>query len=76
MEATTLNERTYKLRPQDRFLRDNIRSNDILIVSVGGNDVALCPTPCTISSMFGVLCLPVTCVENGWSCGAAPVSEE
>jgi hypothetical protein len=73
VEATTLNERSYKLRPQDRFLRNNIRPNDILIVSVGGNDVALCPTPCTIVSMLGVLSLPVTCVENGFSCGVAPV---
>mmetsp|Transcript_10908 Transcript_10908/g.19777 ORF Transcript_10908/g.19777 Transcript_10908/m.19777 type:complete len:345 (+) Transcript_10908:266-1300(+) len=75
VEATTLNERSYKLRPQDRFLRNNIRPNDILIVSVGGNDVALCPTPCTIVSMLGVLSLPVTCVENGFSCGVAPCND-
>jgi hypothetical protein len=31
VEATTLNERSYKLRPQDRFLRNNIRPNDILL---------------------------------------------
>jgi len=35
VEATTLNERTYRLRPQDRFLRDNLREDDILVVSVG-----------------------------------------
>jgi len=64
------------LRPQDRFLRDNIQRNDILIVSIGGNDVALCPTPCTMASMLGVLCLPITCIENGWSCAAAPVRED
>lgn len=73
VEATTLNERTYRLRPQDVFLRDNIQSNDILIVSIGGNDVALCPTPTTIASVLGVLCLPTTCIENGWTCGVAPV---
>lgn len=71
-----MNERTRLLRPQDRFIRDNIRENDILIVSIGGNDVALCPTPCTIVSMLGVLSLPVTCVENGWSCGVVPVRDE
>ena len=76
VEATTLNERSSRLRPQDRFLRDNIRPNDTLIVSVGGNDVALCPTPCTIVSMLGVLSLPVTCVENGFSCGVAPVRDQ
>lgn len=75
VEATTLNERTRLLRSQDRFLRDNLQSNDILIVSVGGNDVALCPTICTIVSVLGVLCLPVSCVENGCICGEVPVSE-
>jgi hypothetical protein len=50
VEATTLNERTFHLKPQDRFLRDNIQPNDVLIVSVGGNDVAMAPTPCTILS--------------------------
>ena len=73
MEATTLNERTFSLRPQDRFLRDNVRSNDILIVSVGGNDVALCPTPCTIVSILGLLSLPYKCIENGISIGSVPV---
>lgn len=76
VEATTLNERSYMLRSQDRFLRDNIQANDILIVSIGGNDVALAPTPCTIVSMFGVLSLPISCVEKGFSCGVAPVSHD
>jgi hypothetical protein len=73
VEATTLNERTFALRPQDRFLRDNMRSDDILIVSVGGNDVALCPTPCTIVSILGLLKLPLACIENSVSVGAVPV---
>ena len=73
VEATTLNERTFSLWPQDRFIRDNIRSNDILIVSVGGNDVALCPTPCTIVSILCLLSLPFKCIENGISIGAVPV---
>jgi hypothetical protein len=46
------NERTFRLRPQDRFLRENIQGNDILIVSIGGNDVAMAPTPCTIILQF------------------------
>ena len=39
VEATTLNERWYNLRPQDKFLRDNIKEEDVLIVSIGGNDI-------------------------------------
>ena len=74
VEATTLNERTYSLRSQDKFIRDNISSNDVLIVSVGGNDIALCPTPCTIASVAGLLCLPTRCLEGGRSFGSVPVS--
>lgn len=75
MEATTLNERCSRLRPQDIFLRDNILENDILIVSIGGNDVALAPTPCTIASMAGLLCLPSSCVTMGKSCFSIPFND-
>lgn len=75
VEATTLNERCLRLRPQDKFLRDNLSSSDVLIVSIGGNDIALAPTPCTIASVAGLLCLPLSCLENGKSFGAVPVSE-
>jgi hypothetical protein len=74
VEATTLNERSYRLRPQDKFIRDKISSQDVLIVSIGGNDIALAPTPCTICSVAGLLCLPTGCLENGRSFGAVPVS--
>lgn len=75
VEATTLNERWYSLRPQDRFLRDNIRSDDVLVVSIGGNDVALAPTPCTIASICGMLALPMKCIENGFSCCVCPLND-
>ena len=48
VEATALDDRAFgALLPQDAFLRDHISSDDILVVSVGGNDVALAPTACT-----------------------------
>lgn len=75
VEATTVNERSYGLRPQDKFLRDNISSNDILIVSIGGNDVAMMPTPCTIAAMAGLLCLPVNFIEHGVTCCAVPCND-
>lgn len=75
VEATTLNERTFSLRRQDKFLRDHIQPNDILVVSIGGNDVAMSPTPCTIFSILSlVCCLPPSCLENGWAGGSIPVS--
>lgn len=76
VEATTLNERTFRLRPQDRFLRDNIQAKDVLVVSVGGNDIALAPSPCTIASMLGLMfCLPKPCIEQGCSCAACPLDD-
>lgn len=75
VEATTLNERWYKLRPQDVFLRDNISRNDTLIVSIGGNDVAMMPTPCTILSMAGLISLPIGCIEKGVSCCSLPMND-
>jgi len=73
VEATTLNERTFALRSQDRFLRDNIAEDDVLIVSIGGNDIALLPLPCTIVSMAGLVCLPSSLVRNGFRCCVVPV---
>lgn len=43
-ESTVLDREQGDLLPQDEFIRDNIRSEDTLIVSVGGNDIALRPT--------------------------------
>jgi hypothetical protein len=71
VEATTLNQRTFRLRPQDQFLRENIQADDILICSIGGNDIALSPTPCTILSL---LLLPKFCLDYGSTIGSVPVS--
>lgn len=76
VEATTLNERSFRLRPQDIFLRENIQSEDILVVSVGGNDIALAPCPCTICSMAGVICLPQYCIDKAFSCGVVPCDDK
>jgi hypothetical protein len=51
IEESTLASRNEKLLPQDKFIQDNITENDILIVSVGGNDIALSPTLSTIWNM-------------------------
>ena len=76
VEATTINERAYHLRPQDCFIRDNIQPNDTLIVSIGGNDVAMAPTPCTIASILGLLwCLPTACLEFGKVCATVPIND-
>jgi len=47
-----LRERDEGLLEHDEFIRDNIRAEDILIVSVGGNDIALKPTAATVRNML------------------------
>ena len=66
VEATALNDRAFgRLLPQDAFVRDNITENDVLIVSVGGNDVALQPLLCTCLNLSAlVCCVPAACVEK------------
>ncbi|KAF2249327.1 hypothetical protein BU26DRAFT_316300 [Trematosphaeria pertusa] len=51
IEESMLRERDLHLLSHDVFIRDNIRPQDILIVSVGANDVALRPTASTIWHM-------------------------
>lgn len=52
IEESMLRQRNSKLRDQDAFIRDNITSDDILIISVGNNDVAMKPLPTTIFHML------------------------
>jgi hypothetical protein len=76
VEATTLNERTWRLRPQDKFLRDHLQPDDVLIVSVGGNDVAMAPTPCTACSvLFLTSCVPEVCLEKACVVGTVPCDD-
>lgn len=44
VEESTLGERKSTLLPQDEFIRDNIEPEDVIVISVGGNDVALRPS--------------------------------
>jgi hypothetical protein len=72
VEATMLRERDGDLLDHDKFIRDNITSEDILVVSVGGNDVAMKPTFSTIRRMLQLSWLtPFNSLEKGnaWSLG-------
>jgi hypothetical protein len=54
IEESTLvqrEEHPIGLLAQDEFIRDNITENDILVVDVGGNDIALRPTTGVIVNM-------------------------
>lgn len=52
VEESMLRERDDDLLEHDKFIRDNIRAEDILIVSIGANDIALRPTPATMWHML------------------------
>jgi len=72
VEATTLSNRAGKLLPADQFVRDHITAEDYLVVSIGGNDVALKPSGCTIVNML----LLVRCTSQRslrhCTCGCLP----
>lgn len=72
IEATTLNDRACCcLLSQDVFIRDHITEDDYLVVSVGGNDVALAPLACTVANMCALVWapLPSSCTtEHGFAC--------
>jgi lysophospholipase L1-like esterase len=66
VEASLLRERKHMLLQQDKFIHDNIRSQDILVVSVGANDIALSPTFCTAYNMMRLAHLSSqSSIENG-----------
>jgi hypothetical protein len=52
VEESMIRERDNGLQPHDEFIRDNIGTDDVLIVSVGSNDVANDPLPWTICYML------------------------
>jgi hypothetical protein len=69
IEESTLGVREDELLPQDCFLRDNLRPLDVVVVSIGGNDIALRPTPWTVAAMAALLMSPRALIPTGWAPG-------
>ena len=66
VEASLLRQREKSLLPHDEFIRDHISAKDVLIVSVGANDIALSPTPATIRHMLQLAWVtPKSSLEKG-----------
>ncbi|KAI8942852.1 hypothetical protein NX059_000892 [Plenodomus lindquistii] len=66
VEESMIRERNTNLLPHDEFIRDNIRPQDTLILSIGGNDVALKPSLWTMINMLRLAWLtPISHLENG-----------
>ena len=63
VEATSLNTRACgRLTPQDRLIASAIGPDDVLVVSVGGNDIALEPLLFTALNLSLVAC----CTPQVW----------
>lgn len=48
------------LLQQDEFVRDHLTSNDVLMLSLGGNDIALAPTFSTIVAVAALVMQPIS----------------
>lgn len=66
VEASMLRERDKTLLPHDEFVRDHIGKEDVLVVSVGCNDIAMKPTFSTIWRMLALAWLtPRSSIDQG-----------
>jgi len=68
-ESTLADRKGGALLPQDQFIRDHLRPEDVLVVSCGGNDIALRPSLATILSIAGLMASPRWLLETGWAPG-------
>jgi len=70
VEATTLRSRKNRLLRQDEFIRSRITSEDILVVSVGGNDIAMSPKISTVFYMLWIAWIArLSNIESGTALG-------
>lgn len=60
-----------RMLPQDAFIRETIAADDTLVVSVGGNDIALKPTIFTIMNMLALVWLSSTGIVESTAVGTA-----
>lgn len=56
VEESTLSDRfNGELLAHDEFVRDNLRADDMILISAGGNDIALRPGAGTIANMLALV---------------------
>ncbi|KAL1518907.1 hypothetical protein AB1Y20_003180 [Prymnesium parvum] len=58
-----------RLLPQDELVRARLCAKDVLVTSIGGNDVALRPSAATVVSMLALLLCPKWLIESGFAPG-------
>lgn len=65
VEESTIRDRSNGLLLQDEFIRDHLTQQDTVIISLGGNDVALRPSLRTALSMFVLTRCPRWLIASG-----------
>ena len=69
-ESTVANRQDGKMMEHDAFVKNHVREHDMIIVSLGGNDVALAPSKATMMAIGSLNYLtPALLVKNGWGLG-------
>jgi hypothetical protein len=71
VEESMVRDRDGQLLDQDGFIRKHLAPQDVLVVSMGGNDVALRPTLSTILAMLMLTSAPKALIRCGWAPGQA-----
>ena len=71
VEESTLYDRESELLAHDTYVRDHIKAGDVLVVSVGGNDIGLHQSLRTLVSVGVLSRLPVWLIERlpAWALG-------
>ena len=69
VEESTVGERGDGLLTHDKFIRDHVTENDFIVVSMGGNDVALKPTSATVTNMMLLTRTPEWILRLGCTMG-------
>ena len=69
VEESTVSDRGDGLLDHDRFIRDHVTERDYVVLSVGGNDVALKPTAATVANMLMLTRAPGWLLRGGCAIG-------
>lgn len=69
VEESTVEDRAQGLLLPDVFIREHITEDDFLVLSVGGNDVALSPTLRTTFNMLLLTSSPAALIKSGLAPG-------
>lgn len=74
VEESTLGGRRggRRLLPHDELVREHLRPHDVIVASLGGNDIALAPSLATIASMASLAHVASDAsIDAGTACGLA-----